>query len=376
MNSVKVSVIMPVYNAGKYLEKCLQSVVNQSLADIEIICVDDGSTDNSLDILNDFAKRDKRFKIITQQNQFAGVARNNGMRAATGKYFVFWDSDDFFEKNALSVMYKRCESKNADVCLCGAYRFDTEKNSRSIDESFLKKRFLPRKDVFSKETNGKYIFNMASNVPWQRMYRASFIKEHEIQFQNLRQANDTYFVMMSMFYAQRITATEKPLVNYRVNNRLSITGKASKNPLCAYESFKAVYDKLKTENVSGDVWQSFYNKLIQGLCRSILLQTTQNGIEAVYNKIKDEGFDYFGLTDRLNSEYFYFKNEFEDMMFIREHSASEYLLYKFQKENSEKLYYKSRMEKTLKIRIARRISRFISADSPLFERAKKLLHFR
>ncbi len=367
---------MPVYNAEKYLKKCLSSVINQTLKDIEIICVDDGSTDNSLEILNEFSKSDSRIKIVKQQNLFAGVARNNGMKVAKGKYLVFWDSDDFFEKDALSIMYNKCEKKNADICLCGAYRFDTEKNSRSIDESFLKKRFLPKADVFSKDDFPKYIFNIASNVPWQRMYLASFVREHGIEFQNLRQANDTYFVMMSMFYAKRITVTEKPLVNYRVNNKLSITGKASSNPLNAYESFSAVYEKLKTEDVSDEVLQSFYNKLISGLFRSILLQTTEDGIKTVYNKIKDEGLDYFDINSHLDSNYYYFKNEYQDLMFIKEHSSSEYLLYKYQKENSEKMFYKSRIEKTLKIKLARKVSRFVSADSPLFEKGKQLLHFR
>ena len=93
----KVSVIIPVYNVEPYLKQCMDSVVGQTLKDIEIICVDDGSTDGSLDILKEYATEDSRIQIIEQKNAGAGAARNNGMRHATGKYLSFLDSDDFFE---------------------------------------------------------------------------------------------------------------------------------------------------------------------------------------------------------------------------------------------------------------------------------------
>ena len=105
----KVSVIIPVYNAEKYLRQCLDSVVNQTLREIEIICVDDGSTDGSLAILQEYAANDARIKVLTQKNQYAGVARNNGMAAAQGKYFAFLDADDYYDLNALMVMFQRME---------------------------------------------------------------------------------------------------------------------------------------------------------------------------------------------------------------------------------------------------------------------------
>lgn len=376
MKNPKVSVIIPVYNAEKYLVKCLNSVVCQTLKDIEIICVDDGSTDKSLEILNDYAKKDSRFKIIRQQNLFAGAARNNGIKNAAGKYLVFWDSDDFFEADALSVMYSKCEKYGADICLCAACCYNSESGKKSIDESFLKKRFLPRKRFFSKDTHGKYIFNIASNVPWQRMFLASFVRENGLEFQNLRQANDTYFVMMAMYYARRITYTEKALIHYRTNNSSSITGKASAEPLCAYQSYAAVYEKLKAEGMSSAVEQSFYNRLLSGLFRGILLQTTQNGIETVYNKVKDEGLEYFGINSHLDADYYYFKNEYEDLMFIRSHTFGEYLLYKYKKADTDRLFYKAKAEKSLKIRLARKVSRLVSADSPLYEAGKRFLHFK
>ena len=111
---VKVSVIIPVYNVEPYLKQCMDSVVGQTLKDIEIICVDDGSTDNSLDILREYAAEDSRIQIIEQKNAGAGAARNNGMRYATGKYLSFLDSDDFFEPRMLEKAYDLAEKDQAD----------------------------------------------------------------------------------------------------------------------------------------------------------------------------------------------------------------------------------------------------------------------
>lgn len=376
MNEVKVSVIMPVYNSEKYLEKCISSVLNQSLREIELICVDDGSTDSSPRILEAFAKSDSRVKLLHQQNLFAGVARNNGMKAACGKYFAFWDSDDFFEPNALEIMFSACEKSGADICVCGAYSVDGETGRRAVDETFLKKRFLPREKEFSAKSNPEYIFNFASNVPWQRLFRADFIRENGFEFQPLRHANDTYFVLTSTYAAKKIVCCPKPLINYRTNNAQSITGKASKDPLCAYEAYKAAYDKLLTMGMAGKALQSFHSKLLSGLIRAVMLQTNGEAMQIVYDKIKNEGIEYFGLADIKDPDYFYFKPDYEDFEAIKSGTLPEFLMFKYRKEKAGRLYYKSRAERSFKIRFARKIAGILPANSSLYDKGKKLLHFK
>ena len=114
----KVSVILPVYNEEKYLRQCMDSIINQSLKDIEIICVDDGSTDSSLSILREYEKTDKRIEVISVENENAGAARNKGIVVATGKYLYFPDSDDYCELTLLEDAYKEAEDKNADITTC------------------------------------------------------------------------------------------------------------------------------------------------------------------------------------------------------------------------------------------------------------------
>ena len=137
----KVSVIIPVYNVEKYLRECLDSVVNQTLREIEIICVDDGSTDSSLDILKEYASKDNRITVIGQQNLHAGVARNAGLAVARGEYLSFLDSDDFFELNMLAEMYNTAKKDGSDTVICGNYVYnDTKKQITDhikIDKKFI-----------------------------------------------------------------------------------------------------------------------------------------------------------------------------------------------------------------------------------------------
>ena len=241
---------------------------------------------------------------------------------------------------------------------------------------FLKKRFLPKESVFSIETAPEYIFNMASNTPWQRMFRADFIREHGIRFQNLRHANDTYFSLMATYYAKRITYTEKPLVNYRINNSESVTGKTSDAPLCAYEAYAAVFDEITKLGISEKAMQSFYSKLLSGLLRELMTQTDGDAMNAVYSKIKEEGVSRFGFDLHTDAGYYYFKNDFEDLNFLLNHTLDEFLMYKYKKERETRLFYKNKAERTVLIRLARRAARLLPANSSLYDKGKRFLRFK
>ena len=376
MEEIKVSVIIPVYNAQKHLEQCLQSVTHQTLREIEIICVDDGSTDSSPQILADFAAKDRRVILKHQQNQYAGAARNNGMETARGKYLAFWDADDYFEKNALALLYAKCEKEKADMCLCAAYSVDEKSGRRAVDETFLKRRFLPNKSVFSIETDPEYIFNMASNTPWQRLLRADFVRQHGLRFQNLRHANDTYFSLMATYFAKRITYTEKPLVNYRTNNSESVTGRSSAAPLCAYEAYAAAYEEIEKHGISEKARRSLDSKLLSGLLRELMMQTDHDAMQTVYSKIQTEGIARFGLDRHTDPDYYYFKSDFEDLMFLKAHTLCEFLMYKYKKERETRLFYKNKAERSPVIRLARRAARLLPANSSLYDKGKRLLRFK
>jgi glycosyltransferase involved in cell wall biosynthesis len=146
----KVSVIIPVYNVDKYLKQCLDSVATQTLRDIEIICVNDGSTDGSLAILEEYAKKDSRIVVINQKNQGAGLARNKALKCAQGRYFVFMDSDDFYPNaNTLALLFNTIVEQKVLVCGGSLLYYENEISS-SILPNF-------RKAVF--ENNGLMLFS-------------------------------------------------------------------------------------------------------------------------------------------------------------------------------------------------------------------------
>ena len=128
MEDILVSVIVPVYNVENYLRQCLNSITGQTLKNIEIICVDDSSTDGSKRILEEYAKKDERVKIITQPNKGAGAARNNGLSVAKGKYLSFLDSDDFFEPDMLEHAYNKAEEDCADFVVFKSDQYYTDEN--------------------------------------------------------------------------------------------------------------------------------------------------------------------------------------------------------------------------------------------------------
>ena len=284
----KVSVIIPVYNAEKYLRQCLDSVVGQTLRDIEIICVDDGSADGSLDILREYAQKDSRVKVLCQQNQYAGVARNNGMAAASGEYYVFLDADDFFEPDLLELQYERCKNCSADISLCGADRFDQREQAFLETSWFLPKRYI-RNEPFNWKDWKEHIFQVTSLAPWNKMFSANFIKKHGLKFQALPRANDVYFSMMALVLAENITIVGKVLVHYRVGMSANLQSQNSQSPLTFCDALEAVRESLKENGIFEDVWVSFANNALS---------------QVVYNLKKLEGSDgYQNLIDALQERY-------------------------------------------------------------------------
>ncbi len=242
---IKVSVVVPMYNGEKHLRQCLDSICNQTLKEIEIICVDDGSTDSTPDIVREYRSRDSRVRLYQQKNQFAGAARNLGKAHATGEYLAFWDCDDYFELNALELMYQQAKKVDADICVCGVNRWFEDSQLLSPNISFyLKKSQIPS-EVFNRHTNEKYLFSFTTSAPWNKIYRRSFVEAHALDFQAVRNGNDIYFTQCAFGLADRITTIDAPLINYRLNQGTSLVDTTSKSPLSAFNAWVAVKERLE-----------------------------------------------------------------------------------------------------------------------------------
>ena len=192
----KVSVIIPVYNVEKYLGPCLDSILGQTLNNIEVICVDDGSTDRSLEILREYEKRDARVKVLTQPNTNAGAARNKGIQQAKGEYLSFLDSDDHFDPTMLEKCAARMDQDGSDVLVFGAKQHNMRTGIISDMPWSLRLDRCPQKSVFPPREVKDYLFNNFQNWPWNKLFRRSFVEQHHITYQEITRTNDMAFVEM------------------------------------------------------------------------------------------------------------------------------------------------------------------------------------
>lgn len=207
---IKVSIIVPVYNCEKYLEQCIKSVLDQSLKEIEIICVDDGSTDHSVQIIEKFQLQDTRIKLFQQENQGAGIARNHGIHKAQGKYITFLDADDYYiDEKALEIMYDLCEEKG--VAVCAGLRKNIINTMEETDVSFSdvkKNEILQYKDFQIDYNYQNFIF------------LKSHLEKYQIYFPNYRRFQDPPFLVKSLYAAKQFVVADTFLYAYRVSDML------------------------------------------------------------------------------------------------------------------------------------------------------------
>lgn len=219
---VLVSVVIPVYNAEMYLDKCMNDILHQTLTHLEIICVDDGSTDQSSKMLDSYANTDDRVRVLHQKNAGPGAARNCGLQQASGEYLIFLDADDRFEPDFLEVLLKKAEHTHADVVICDSDSFRTGVGTISTAGKKLKMEFVPG-DCFSPEDIGKRIFQLSNGWSWDKLYRTDFVKKNELDFPELKNSEDLVFVLFSLALAKTIAVSDAVLVHHRINRSTSVS---------------------------------------------------------------------------------------------------------------------------------------------------------
>lgn len=228
MAEVKASVIIPVYNVEKYLKECLDSVIGQTLNDIEVVCVDDGSTDGSLKILQEYAEKDGRIKVVSQQNKGAGAARNYGFTLAKGKYIYFMDSDDYCDRDLLQKTVNTAEETGADIVAFHYSIFDEQGNVEKRN-GYQKDKVSDTQKVVSYRDLPKCIMSFINPTPWNKLYRRAFVADAGIRFEEISSTNDITFAGVSAAMAQKIALLDEHLLFYRKGHSGTITSKKTKN---------------------------------------------------------------------------------------------------------------------------------------------------
>lgn len=321
-----ISVIIPVYNADRYLKRCLNSVCRQTLHNIEIICVDDGSTDNSARILDEYARADKRIRIIHQKNSFAGTARNRGMKVAKGQYVAFLDADDYYLTNMLEVMLKKATKETADIVICNSKAYAKGKGCYHYASGELKRELLPKnKTVFSKEDIGNQLFQLTVAWPWDKLFRKEFIEQKKIYFQSLRSTNDAYFVNLALAEANVITYTLRHLVIHRQENQDSLENTRDKSVHCCWQMLYGLQESLIERGLYGKLEKTFINHALTFLVWSLISLKNPYSMEALFNELKKDVFSNLHIKDKPR-EFFYDEFSFQQFEYVMNSSFTEYLL--------------------------------------------------
>ncbi|MBR6162663.1 glycosyltransferase family 2 protein [bacterium] len=246
MSEKLLSIVIPVYNAGEYLEKCLCSILNQTFADFEVLCINDYSEDNSLEILNEYSKKDERIIIINnEKNLGAALTRNVGLEKAEGKYIYFIDADDYIDENYLEVMVQKIEQEKCDIIL----------NMSILAESNGNITQFRHPSMPEINPDGEYLDKIATihDAPcflWARIYRRDFLNEHNLRFLNIHATEDVVFNAIVNLETERTFVFYGPKYHYNVV-QTGLTGTVKSDDNRDLQHIKAhdlIYDYLKKHN--------------------------------------------------------------------------------------------------------------------------------
>ncbi|MEK8197017.1 glycosyltransferase family 2 protein [Lysinibacillus sp. FSL M8-0134] len=263
-SKILVSVIVPVYNAEKYLEKCLTSICHQTLRDIEIIMINDGSQDQSLSILQNFADLDKRITVLDLENSGVSKARNIGIDHANGQFITFVDADDWLEVTMLEELYQACRLTGSNIAKCDLYWQEAEGSRQLHYPSNTYCTFSAIECLNKLFTEiGESHFGFASC----KLYEKSFLDMHRLRFDEAMSfAEDTVFLTRAVLKNQSICYVPRQLYYYNVNNESSLTKKAMVNLRNNYDVlYKKLLMELLRAEVYAEVKNSFLNYQFEGL---------------------------------------------------------------------------------------------------------------
>nr|QGT50863.1 hypothetical protein Elusimicrob2101_1260 [uncultured Elusimicrobia bacterium] len=216
--SPAISVLIPVYNAEKYLEACLNSLSNQTFTDFEIICLDDGSQDSSAKVMQAVARREPRLRIVTQSNAGVAVTRNRLLAEARGAYAAFVDADDWVEPDYLQSLYKEARRTGADITKCFFKEFDV--TAGVFQKACCASRFYQMPGSSAAE---KFLCGYYDSVVWGKLWRLDFLRKHKLSFLPGQVAEDLAFVTQGFCLADKITLVQKELYIYRKGVNGAIT---------------------------------------------------------------------------------------------------------------------------------------------------------
>ena len=249
--SIKISVIIPIYNAERYLSDCLESIVNQTFKDIEIICINDGSKDKSEKIIKEYAQKDKRIILFNQKNKGAGPARDKGVELSKGEYLSFIDSDDMFHYKTLEIAYNNLKKYNSEVVWFQYFQFGNIKSIK-INEN-----------IDSYKINNFSMSMCWCCVVWNRVWKSSIIKKNNISFGTLKSGQDNVFNAKIFPFIKNIIILDVKLVYHRIVYK-SLSSNYQNKSMYLFNTIPEIINTWKKNNIlkkenSEKIYYSLFN---------------------------------------------------------------------------------------------------------------------
>ena len=323
-HDIKVSVVMPIYNAGDYLTRAIGDILQQTLPELELICVNDGSTDNSLSIIKSFMKKDQRIKLINQQNAGTSVARNVGIEAACGQYIIFLDADDFYEKNLLKLLYDAAEKDSLDVAVARFDIYNDSQDKYSVPMEEPHSGIFVGGSVTSKNEHPDFILSSTTGYVWNKLFRTTFVKNMELAFDpELYVFEDVCFVCSALALAERVAKIDDTLIHHRVYSEQSRARLFRKY----YSQVPVVYKKLKDFLMQRGLYiplKKGYLNFSAGRCFRIYNLLWDDGKERLWNLLHEEYYAEFNWHQHEKTD-FESLEVYEFVANVALYSYSEYL---------------------------------------------------
>ena len=287
---LKVSVIIPVYNAEKYLGECLDSILGQTLRDIEVLCVDDGSTDRSARILAEYAAKDARVKLFSSPHAGAAGVRNLGLAEARGDYLFFCDADDWIDRSTLSSLHARASQADADLAVTGLRYFDS-----GTGMTYRVWNSPARAEAFSPLALGDGLFSDLRAQIGGKLVRRQFILDTDLSFQDQPRANDVAFVAVALATARRIVVDGEAHYHYRKNHGGNLSAGINDHPDMAAYAWLRVKGELERRGLLKPFKRALERTASQALVNSLLAITDPAVAESFFIRVRDELLPRFGF---------------------------------------------------------------------------------
>lgn len=286
---IDISIIVPIYNAEKYLNKCIESLINQTKKELEFILINDGSTDNSEKIIKSY--KDKRIKYFKNENQGIGKTRNFGIEKATGKYIMFVDSDDYIDKNMAKLMFDKAFSNSLDMVVCDYYKVINNENIEEKLPSF-------------KQTTLKNSPNLLCDInlsPWNKIYKTSLIKDNNIKFVENLKYEDAPFVIEALDKANKVGKVNKCLNYYVIHGNSETTVRDKR----VFDILKII-DKIRKYFKDKYYIKESLDKLTVRIITNYTIQQRVQKDKKIGMQFIEESFKYLKreIPDYKNNKYY------------------------------------------------------------------------